>query len=284
MPQDVPCYVWDLTVKAEGLTVEQLHVKFRETCKKYSFQLEKGETTGYLHYQCRVSLQKKSRLGPVIELFNDLPGCHVSVTSTEGSKSNFYVMKEQTRVEGPWTDKDYDQPRKSLRSVNLVIDKGLYPWQAKLIDLTKDYDPRRIHIVIDLEGNHGKSVFCKYVWHQRIGQPIPPLQSAEDLVQFVKSLPTSNLYLIDMPRAMKKTKLYGMYSGIETLKNGMLYDKRYKGQFEYIDEPNIIVFTNAPPKMRYLSRDRWALWTIKDNDLVKFQFDSDSSNSSKKLK
>ncbi len=33
---------------------------------------------------------------------------------------------------------------------------------------------------------------------------------------------------------MKKSRLAGLYSGIETLKNGMLYDKRYTGSFEYI--------------------------------------------------
>lgn len=71
---------------------------------------------------------------------------------------------------------------------------------------------------------------------------------------------------------MKKKGLYGLYSGIENVKNGMLFDKRYKGVFKYIDEPNIIVFTNTPPKMSYLSRDRWKLWTVQDNQLVVYKF------------
>jgi len=278
MPQDIACYVWDLTIKQGELTPDDIHAKFRALCKKYTFQLEKGEETGYMHYQCRVSLAKKARLGTVIELFKDI-GAHVNLTSTEGAKSCFYVMKEQTRVEGPWTEKEFVQPRKPLKTVDKLISQGLYPWQQSLIEETSTYDDRRIHVVIDLEGNHGKSSFTKYAWHQLRAQPVPPMQSAEDLIGFVMSLPVSSLYLIDMPRAMKKTKLYGMYSGIETLKNGMLYDKRYHGKFEYIDEPNIIVFTNSPPKMKYLSRDRWALWTIKDNQLVQFHFATTSANS-----
>lgn len=273
MPQDSPCSVWDLTVKAEGMTKEDLFAKFATCCKKYAFQLERGEATGYMHYQCRVSLHKKVRLSGALAIFEDWSGkCHVSVTSTEGAKSAFYVMKDQTRVDGPWTDKDYDPPRPKLRTVEKMHACGLFPWQSKLLDLVKEYDDRHIHIVIERGGNTGKSAFCKYVWANKLGQPIPPMQTAEDLVQFVFSMKKTNLYVIDMPRAMKKTKLYGLYSGIETLKNGVLYDKRFHGKYDMMDEPNLIVFTNAPPKMSYLSRDRWKLWTVKENDLVPFEF------------
>ena len=208
---------------------------------------------------------------------------HVSVTSGNGHKSDFYVVKDQTRVEGPWTDKDIERP--PLRTVIKMEQSGLYPWQSELLEKVRDYDDRSVHLVIDTNGNNGKSAFCKYVWQKKLGQPVPPMQSAEDLVQFVKSLDVSKLYVIDMPRAMKKKKLYGMYSGIETLKNGMIYDKRYKGSFTYIDEPNIIVFTNTPPKMCYLSKDRWKLWSIDVNhQLTQFKFEKSSvSNVSNQL-
>jgi hypothetical protein len=36
-----------------------------------------------------------------------LPGAHVSATSnpTHHTGDEFYVMKEDTRIEGPWTDR-----------------------------------------------------------------------------------------------------------------------------------------------------------------------------------
>ena len=82
----------------------------------------------------------------------------------------------------------------------------------------------------------------------------------------------AKLYLIDMPRAMKKKKLNSLYSGIEQLKNGFMYDLRYHGKFRAIDDPNIIVFTNTPPKMSYLSADRWVLWEVVDKQLKSFHF------------
>ena len=51
-----------------------------------------------------------------------------------------------------------------------------------------------------------------------------------------------------------------------------MHDTRYHGKFMYFDEPNIIVFINQPPKMSYLSRDRWQLWTIENQQLVRFEF------------
>lgn len=265
------CAVYDLTIPAEGCNKDMLIELFSRSCKKFTFQLEKGEQTGYLHFQCRVSLHKKTVLSEAIAMFKDVKA-HVSVTSGNGHKSDFYVVKDQTRVDGPWTDKDV--VRAPLKTVTKMENSGLYPWQSDLLEKVREYDDRSVHLVIDTAGNNGKSAFCKYVWQKKIGQPVPPMQSAEDLVQFVKSLDVSKLYVIDMPRAMKKKKLYGLYSGIETLKNGMIYDKRYKGSFTYIDEPNIIVFTNTPPKMCYLSRDRWKLWSIDANHhLTQFKFE-----------
>ena len=62
-----------------------------------------------------------------------------------------------------------------------------------------------------------------------------------------------------------------MYSAIEMLKDGKVYDTRYKGKELRMERPRIIVFTNTPPKVRYLSKDRWNFWTIKDKQLVEFK-------------
>lgn len=268
------CCVWDITIKCEGNPHPFILELCRKLAKKWSFQKEQGEGTGYLHWQLRLSLYKKKTFDALKDLLNkeDLEGYHLTPSSTNSLKGeSFYTVKEDTRVEGPWTDRD-ETPR-SLKTCTKMETSGLHPWQAKLLDLVKDYDDRSIHVVIDKQGNSGKSALCKWVWVNRLGQPVPSMTSAEDLVQFVMCMPESQLYIIDMPRAQKKKSLYGMYSGMENLKNGLLYDKRYKGQFKYINEPNIIVFTNTAPKLRYLSQDRWKLWTIKDNHLEVFKFD-----------
>lgn len=267
MPQETQVRVVDVTISAENdrELLKKLIIKY---CDKYVYQLEKGEQTGFEHYQCRFHLKEKQRPAAfAAKLHDSLTGyVHVSPTSKENTGNNFYIVKDATRLEGPWSSED----KPVLKTVSKMTQ--LHPWQQSLIDATKDYDDRCIHVVIDYVGNHGKSSLCKYMWYHHQAQPVPPMQKAEDLVQFVMSMPQSRTYLIDMPRAMKKRHLYEFYSGIETIKNGMLYDKRYKGCFRYIDEPNIIVFTNSPPKLKYLSKDRWKLWTIQSNQLAEFLF------------
>ena len=200
----------------------------------------------------------------------NIAGCNITCTSTANKDNDFYVMKDDTRIEGPWTDKD----KAPLRTVDKMESNGLFPWQQTIIDDVEHYDDRKIHIVIDRAGNIGKSALCKYLYMKKDAVIVPPLMDEKDLMQYVMSFEPSKLYVIDMPRAMKKSKLNRLYSGIENLKNGMMYDLRYHGKFRYIDEPNIVVFTNQPPKMSYLTRDRWALKTVVNNQLENFAFES----------
>ena len=74
-----------------------------------------------------------------------------------------------------------------------------------------------------------------------------------------------------MPRGMKKDRLGDFYAGIEVIKNGVAYDKRYAAKKIRFDRPRIIVFTNMMPNLDLMSKDRWALWEIKNNKLIKYE-------------
>lgn len=280
MPNVPRARVFDITISGENDREKIIEI-FKEIAKKWTFQLEKGEQTGYLHYQCRVNLKEKmTTTGLASNLrANSLVGSiFVSPTSEVNRNNMFYVTKTDTKVEGPWSDTD----KPSLRTVSKIEKLGLHPWQKSLADKVREYDDRTIHVLIDQLGNHGKSAFCKYMWEHENAQPMPGMMKCgQDIIQFAMCQPYAKTYIIDMPRAMKKSKLYEFYSGIETLKNGMLYDTRYHGRFTYIDEPNIIVMTNCMPKLKYLSRDRWQMWEIENNELVPFKFEPRVSKVSK---
>lgn len=261
--------MWDLTIAERDNPHAVVIAAFKIIAKKWAFQLEQGEG-GYRHWQCRISLVKKKTQNMFISMLmeNDISLFHVSPTSSNACKgSPFYVMKVDTRIDGPWTDKD-EPPRPKLPTVELMDKEGLRPWQNDLLWAVDGYENRIINIVVDPVGNHGKGAFCKYIWYHRMGQPIPSMTVYEDIIQFVMCQPESKLYVVDLPRAMPKERLAGLYSGIESLKDGMLFDKRYKGVFKYMPEPQIIVFTNRWPKLGHLSLDRWRFWTIEGEELV----------------
>lgn len=261
---NVCCY--DFTVGKKFITKDALIKILSKNCKKYSFQLEKGEETNYLHFQGRFSLKIKKRIKQVIELFN-CKEIHFSITSNANRDNMFYVEKEETRVDGPWTDKD--KPIYIPRQIREI--EKLRPFQEKIIELSKVWDTRTINLIYCPKGNKGKSILKGYMFVNKLGRFLPFCNNYQDIMRMVCNLPTSNCYLIDLPKALNKERLGGMWSAIETIKDGYAYDDRYNFTEKYFDCPNIFVFTNKEPDYGDQSLDRWKIWTIDDEyRLVKY--------------
>lgn len=233
--------------------------------KKWAFQEETG-SSGYLHFQGRVSLKVKKRLNELKCPF----GIHWSVTSKASSGDDFYVTKEDTRTAGPWlsTDEILYIPRQ-IREIG-----SLRSWQQSIVDKMTDWDTRSINMVYCPEGNIGKSVLVGWCRAYKLGRALPPVNDHKDIMRMVCDLPTARTYLIDMPRSMNKDRLYGFYSGIETIKDGYAYDDRYSFKEKVFDCPNIWIFSNTLPDEEMLSRDRWQIWCVNEGNLEKFDYDA----------
>ena len=109
-----PIAVWDFTLAERTCNVGELKEFLNKHCKRWAFQLEEGEQNGYKHYQGRVSLKVRARKGPCHDAIHWSPTSKdVAVTGNE-----FYVLKEETRVLGPWTDRDPYIPRQ-VRGIEL---------------------------------------------------------------------------------------------------------------------------------------------------------------------
>jgi len=268
-------------MSAEGLQEHAIVNELKRVAKNFVFQLEQGTQTGYRHYQGRLSLIKKARKSEVMLLWKKIeikipfPN-YFEPTSCEVYRSGdfCYQTKEDTRIAGPWSDKDEEVyvPRQFK-----TIMENLYPYQQKIYESADVWDPRTINIIYCPKGNIGKSTIANCMELFRNGISLPPVNDAEKLVASMCDICVkSNMrkpspVFIDMPRAMSKEKLFGVYSAIEQIKNGKLYDLRYKYQKWWIDSPVIWVFTNILPDLELLSLDRWKIWTISENkELLKF--------------
>lgn len=262
--QDSANAVWDFTIKRESTDVDSLKEKCRRHCKKWTFQSEAGEETGYQHYQGRVSLKEKTRLTGIIKLFDPIVG-HFTATSKANRDNAFYVTKENTRIDGPWSDTDVEVY--VPRQYRGIID-NLRPWQQQIWDNRNVFDDRGINIVYDPIGNQGKSTLAALFDLHGMGIDMPPCNDGEKLVQSLCNIlmKTSNrepkALFIDLPRSMDQSKLYGMYTAIEQIKKGKVYDFRYSYDSWWFDAPQIWVFCNEQPNTSYVSRDRWRFWRI----------------------
>lgn len=263
--------VWDFTYHLCGDKWDD-HLEviglLKHFCKKYTFQLEKCPTTGNLHYQGRFSLGVKKRKNELVKMLNDMEWVNVAISPTSDANrdNNFYVTKSDSSVLGPWCEKDLQIyiPRQFRE----VIAMGLHPWQQTIQDDVGVWNTRTINIIFDQQGCIGKSSITGILGCQYLARSMPPMNDYKDIMRMVMDVPTSKMYLIDMPRAINQTKVDGLYAAIEEVKNGHAWDDRYSFKEKWFDCPNIWVFCNRLPGIHLLSKDRWKVWQVVDKNLV----------------
>ncbi len=257
--------LWRFHLTTHGVTeldVPEFKRDLSAYCKKWCFQLEKAPAGG-LHFQARISLREKKRLQQCIRMF---PGSHVSIETNAAGKSGageLYVMKSDTRVAGPWTDKDVVLYRDPIYDIG----SHLRPWQKEVMRRLAAQDERGILIVVDADGNNGKTVLSHYIVQYCEGRYVPPhCQTPDEISQFVHGLCKSGqqyTIVIDLPRAaLLRNIAPRIFSAFETIKSGYLYDKRYGARYMYIKPPKIVVFCNTTPDQALLTADRWDLMVL----------------------
>jgi len=277
-------YVYDFTLSADKYDGNHMQmITFLKTfCKKWGFQREISES-GYDHFQGRISLNEKLRINQVIDIFQDKNiMANISNTSTASAKASMfynYVTKEDTRYDGPWTD--INQQVKYIPRQYKGKENTLLEWQKTVSDMFEHhkgdgFSDRKINVIYDKKGNSGKSTLAHLMRLHLNGVVLPPVNDGEKLCQSCcdimigKEIRTSVPIFIDLPRAMDKSRLYGIYSAIETILSGYVYDVRHKYKDWDFDTPFVWVCTNIEPDDSMLSKDRWNIWTIKENKLIPY--------------
>lgn len=265
--------IWEFTSFGQNSVLaprEDVMAKLGGLCKKFVFQKERCETTGRLHYQGRMSLQKPVRLAGLVALLKGSPlaGSHLGPTTVGETKQQAwsYVMKEQTRVDGPWTEKDYRSPMPwHLEGIH----REPYPFQGTLIDMIKAdvKDPRGSHYILDPVGKKGKSILVSYLRWSKLACVVPPVKCADEMSAFVQKREDARWYVIDIPRQQDSFERFvEICRGVEQLKSGYSYDRRYDSQdrSNSLGCPNIICFGNDMPPWSKCDRGRWYLWLVDD--------------------
>jgi len=237
---------WELTLPINGQTWKDIHRFLSTFCNKFAFQEEKGTTTGYPHYQIRIRTEKQYRWAELKKRFENSPlaHAHMKPTSTKASKNFDYVIKSDTRVNGPWTESS-NQDELSVADLKLdIIEKSPYPWQSTVKALIEqEPHPRRINIIIEPNGNHGKSSFIKYM---HVTKRIYNVHIYDDatkmmglVINHVKKNPKTNAFTFDFNKTFSKQKEIAVYDCVESVKNGMLVDWRYDCKEMVIANPHI---------------------------------------------
>lgn len=259
--------VFDLTLNIQTNTFETVKGVLEEWCKHWVFQKEKGEVTGYVHWQIRFSLKKKRRIqeiAPRLAIaglkFHDTA---LTPTSTAGLKTGFsYVTKADTRLEGPWKDTDVE---KVLTKCVAYLDKnGLDPWMQEIKDIWSEWDRRHIDVFVDTKGNSGKTTFEDWAEYHEHAFSLWYDPNIQRMMESAHANAGRPVYTIGLPRALNKKEMNDFWNFVERLKDGRTQDGRYSAKRKRMERPNVWIFTNELPDLGEMSPDRWRFWQIDD--------------------
>lgn len=250
--KDNALYRWFFTFKCDLFRdVDHLIEVLKPKCQKYLFQSERGEETGFLHYQGQMTLAKRQRMKGVLRW---LPkGCHIEPTRNEEACWK-YVCKEETRVEGPW---EYEQQKEEESEIEL--DEPSKPFHREILRLLETKaDKRSIWWYWKNEGKQRKTTFAKYIC-VKYKRALYVNGKERDILHGVAET-KPKIVIIDIQRDQKIIP----YSAMEAVKNGIFYTGKYESKQVIMNCPHIIVFANREPDYGKLSEDRWIVREIED--------------------
>jgi len=273
--KEVQVYVWDFTlfVDTPEHWVEHTDIihLLNDISKKWAFQLEVGHTQKKRHYQGRFSLNEKQRLN---ELRSQVPPrWHLSKTSNENKGNRFYVIKSDTREDGPW--RDAPKYRQNLPYQWEGILENPRPFQKKLMDKIGERGDRKIDVIYDEHGCSGKSSFANRLeFEGKCYQLVASKNTNEMCADLCDELEAScddapGMIFVDMERASDQDNMASIFCALERIKGGVVKDRRYKLRKRFYASPPVVVFMNQLPIKSTLSSDRWRLWEMTaDKDIV----------------
>lgn len=196
---------------------------------------------GYRHIHVRLNARHD-----FAELQRYFPECHIEEGSTE---DNHYETKD-----GHFVCSNDTVDVRRCRFGRLRDN------QQEVLELLDRQNDRQVLVWVDSTGNVGKSFLTRWLVERRRAYYVPPtVDNVKQIIQWVCSGYQGQPYIvIDIPRSAKWNQ--SLYTGIEAIKDGIVYDTRYSSKLRDIWGVKILVLTNSMPKLDALSQDRWVIY------------------------
>ncbi len=133
--------------------------------------------------------------------------------------------------------------RAALTANEDIQQHQLKSWQEELLLLLEERpDPSTIHWIYDPNGQMGKSWFCEWYCSKYSDASLVLPGKAADMANALD--PGKRVYLFDIPRCSGEKVAWGF---IEQLKNGYIFNSKYRSNTIHMVKPHVVVFSNALP-------------------------------------
>lgn len=224
-------------------------------------QQEIGENTNKLHLQGAIYYKNERSRKALTEI---MKGIHLEVAKKWIACVN-YCKKSKTAVAGTQIDTT-KKPKFVFDDAFIVFGFEYKWWQQEIIDIINE-DPRwtrSIHWYFDTTGGAGKTTFTKHLCGTY--NAVILSGKASDMQYAIYNMPTKpTVVIIDIPRTAED---YVSYGGIEKIKDGCFFNTKYESGMCIYNSPHIICFANFPPKKESMSKDRWKIVDICQEELL----------------
>lgn len=204
---------------------------------------------GYRHIHVRLNARSTFE-----ELQQSFPGVHIEEGSTD---EDWYERKDGHFV----SSEDTVDVRRCRFG-------KLRPNQQEVLELLDRQSDRQVLVWFDSTGGIGKSFFTRWLVERRRAYYVPPtVDNSKQIIQYVCAGYKGQPYIvIDIPRSAKWNQ--SLYTAIESIKDGLVYDTRYTAKIRDIWGCKILVLTNTMPNLDALSKDRWIIHEEKNAEHI----------------
>ena len=272
------CVTWDFTswCSVTGQDPHVFYKKLQGYFKSCEWSLEKAPSTGALHWQGRGNLYKKLRPGTEsAEIAKELGLSYFKPTSLDNKTNANYQEKVFSHVAGPWSFKK-PPPLKTSDVDYIERSQDQLPFYGELREyLTGAVDPREILWVYDHLGKSFKSAVQAKLAFDGLLEILPFVENHKDLLQFAYGFSHQKAYCVNIargcaPKDDRERKDFASFiAGLESLKDGFVYDIRNFPKKEMMERPHVVVFANCRPMLDSATRDRWRIVCI--NEQMQFE-------------
>lgn len=229
--------IWMMTLPRTGANKKLLKLFIEEKdIHKWVIGYETGRS-GYKHFQVRLAWG--GNFDELQEWFSD---AHIE----QGEDEWYYETKS-----GRFVSSDDTVDVRRCRFGRLRDN------QKRVIDRLQLQSDRGVTVWLDRHGNIGKSFLTRWLIERRMAYYVPPtIDNAKQIIQYVcAGYQNQPIIVVDIPRSAKWNN--SLYTAIEAIKDGVIYDTRYTAKMRDIWGAKILVLTNSEPQLDGLSRDRW---------------------------
>lgn len=259
---------------AEAQNVELAEFfKYVLGCDKWVFQLENShlekteeekaslEHSHNLHFQCWLHCKEKKRISHLLKFFKGTTWEKWSKDLKPGAVAgrralSAYCMKKETRVKGPWAD------REIYLGADLISEATMVPHQRSLLHYLRTVCPvkhgKRMSLWIYCpEGGSGKSAFKKFcAFHYK--WPGFSYSKTADILYMVSKFPNKRVYFFNLSKT-KSSEIseQELYAAIEAIKDGDFTSTKYECQNILMNPCHTVIFANHLPQVAKLTKKRF---------------------------